>query len=133
MIFDVFFVQIYLFFNSNFSKTYISVLLLINIPIFLSRRYKFSKTCISVVYVVQIIIAGAECRAGAYREARDVVRAMCVSLRASRLAVPRDMRHAIALLHSYILVRNDSISIISLDIHYWTLGTSMTHHTIPRY
>ncbi|KAF9815163.1 hypothetical protein SFRURICE_006727 [Spodoptera frugiperda] len=34
-----------------------------------------------------IIIAGAECRAGAYREARDVVRAMCVSLRASRLAV----------------------------------------------
>ncbi|CAH0629097.1 unnamed protein product [Chrysodeixis includens] len=52
-----------------------------------------------------VIIAGAECRAGAYREARDVVRAMCVSLRASRLPVPRDMRHAIALLHSYILVR----------------------------
>uniref|UniRef100_A0A2A4K789 WD repeat-containing protein 19 n=1 Tax=Heliothis virescens TaxID=7102 RepID=A0A2A4K789_HELVI len=52
-----------------------------------------------------IIIAGAECRAGKYREARDVVRAMCVSLRASRMPVPRDMRHAIALLHSYILVR----------------------------
>ncbi|KAJ8726786.1 hypothetical protein PYW08_015183 [Mythimna loreyi] len=52
-----------------------------------------------------VIIAGAECRAGKYREARDVVRAMCVSLRASRMPVPRDMRHAIALLHSYILVR----------------------------
>ncbi|PZC83397.1 hypothetical protein B5X24_HaOG207780 [Helicoverpa armigera] len=51
-----------------------------------------------------IIIAGAECRAGKYREARDVVRAMCVSLRASRMPVPRDMRHAIALLHSYILI-----------------------------
>ncbi|XP_075972620.1 intraflagellar transport protein Oseg6 [Anticarsia gemmatalis] len=52
-----------------------------------------------------VIIAGAECRAGKYREARDVVRAMCVSLRAARLAVPTDMRHAIALLHTYILVR----------------------------
>lgn len=54
--------------------------------------------------MLQIIIAGAECRAGKYREARDVVRAMVVSLRASRLPVPRDMRHAIALLHTYILV-----------------------------
>ncbi|KAI5641884.1 WD repeat-containing protein dyf-2 [Phthorimaea operculella] len=52
-----------------------------------------------------VIIAGAECRAGKYREARDVVRSMCVSLRARRMPVPRDMRHTIATLHSYILVR----------------------------
>ncbi|KAL0883647.1 hypothetical protein ABMA27_015774 [Loxostege sticticalis] len=52
-----------------------------------------------------VIICGAECRAGRYREARDVVRGMCAALRARGLPVPRDMRRAIALLHSYILVR----------------------------
>ncbi|XP_063635799.1 WD repeat-containing protein 19 [Cydia splendana] len=52
-----------------------------------------------------VIIAGAECRSGNYRSARDVLRAMCVSLRARGLPVPRDMRHAAATLHAYILVR----------------------------
>ncbi|XP_049865142.1 WD repeat-containing protein 19 isoform X2 [Pectinophora gossypiella] len=52
-----------------------------------------------------VIIAGAECRAGRYREARDVLRSMCVSLRSRNMPVPRDMRHTIATLHSYILVR----------------------------
>ncbi|RVE42234.1 hypothetical protein evm_013118 [Chilo suppressalis] len=52
-----------------------------------------------------VIIIGAECARGRYREARDVARGMCCALRARRLPVPRDMRRACALLHSYILVR----------------------------
>ncbi|CAH2063704.1 unnamed protein product, partial [Iphiclides podalirius] len=52
-----------------------------------------------------VIIAGAECRAGRYREARDVTRGVCGALRARGAPVPRDLRRAAALLHSYILVR----------------------------
>ncbi|XP_068627634.1 WD repeat-containing protein 19 [Battus philenor] len=52
-----------------------------------------------------VIIASAECRAGRYREARDVARGVCSALRARRAAVPRELRRAAALLHSYILVR----------------------------
>ncbi|XP_013161531.1 PREDICTED: WD repeat-containing protein 19 [Papilio xuthus] len=52
-----------------------------------------------------VIISGAECRAGRYREARDVARGVCGALRARGAAVPRDLRTALAILHSYILVR----------------------------
>ncbi|XP_072941751.1 WD repeat-containing protein 19 [Epargyreus clarus] len=52
-----------------------------------------------------VIIAGAECAGGRYREARDVVRALCAALRARRRPPPRDLRRALTLLHSYILVR----------------------------
>ncbi|XP_060800859.1 WD repeat-containing protein 19 isoform X1 [Amyelois transitella] len=52
-----------------------------------------------------VIISGAECAAGRYRGARGVCRSMCAALRARRLPVPRDMRAALAALHSYILVR----------------------------
>ncbi|XP_053626138.1 WD repeat-containing protein 19 [Plodia interpunctella] len=52
-----------------------------------------------------VIIAGAECRATRYREARCVLRGMSAALRARALPVPRDMRRAIVALHSYILVR----------------------------
>ncbi|XP_073967654.1 intraflagellar transport protein Oseg6 [Choristoneura fumiferana] len=52
-----------------------------------------------------VIIAGAECRGGNYRAARDVLRSMIVSLRALSLSVPHDMRRAAATLHAYILVR----------------------------
>ncbi|CAG9791778.1 unnamed protein product [Diatraea saccharalis] len=52
-----------------------------------------------------VIIVGAECGRGRYREARDVARGMCAALRARALPVPRDMRRACAALHTYILVR----------------------------
>ncbi|CAK1578047.1 unnamed protein product [Parnassius mnemosyne] len=52
-----------------------------------------------------VIIGNAECRAGRYREARDVARGVCAALRARAAPVPRDLRRAAALLHSYILVR----------------------------
>ncbi|CAH2091683.1 unnamed protein product [Euphydryas editha] len=51
-----------------------------------------------------VIIAGAECAAGRYREARDVARGLCVALRARGVPAPRDLAHALALLHSYMLV-----------------------------
>ncbi|CAF4949564.1 unnamed protein product [Pieris macdunnoughi] len=52
-----------------------------------------------------VIISNAECAAGRYREARDVSRGLVGALRARGLPVPRDLRRAVALLHSYILVR----------------------------
>ncbi|CAH2244096.1 jg5108 [Pararge aegeria aegeria] len=52
-----------------------------------------------------VIIAGAECSAGRYREARDVARGLCGALRARGVPVPRDLMRATVLLHSYILVR----------------------------
>ncbi|XP_034825348.1 WD repeat-containing protein 19 [Maniola hyperantus] len=52
-----------------------------------------------------VIIAGAECSAGRYREARDVARGLCAALRARGVPVPRDLMRAAVLLHSYILVR----------------------------
>ncbi|XP_028028471.1 WD repeat-containing protein 19 [Bombyx mandarina] len=48
-----------------------------------------------------VIICNAECRSGRYREARAVLRGARAALRRP----PRDLRHALALLHSYILVR----------------------------
>ncbi|KAM3967928.1 intraflagellar transport protein Oseg6 [Aphomia sociella] len=48
-----------------------------------------------------VIIAGAECAAARYREARDVLRDVA---RARRHA-PAHLRHALATLHSYMLVR----------------------------
>ncbi|KAL4704097.1 hypothetical protein ACJJTC_016355 [Scirpophaga incertulas] len=63
-------------------------------PCFILNRY-FHPRCLP-----------AECRpAGVPGKARDVARGMCSALRARQLAVPRDMRRACALLHSYILVR----------------------------
>ncbi|XP_052751599.1 WD repeat-containing protein 19 isoform X2 [Galleria mellonella] len=54
-----------------------------------------------------VIIAGAECAAARYREARDVLRDALrgAGLRARRLPAPADVRRALAALHSYILVR----------------------------
>ncbi|GBP76948.1 WD repeat-containing protein 19 [Eumeta japonica] len=52
-----------------------------------------------------VIIGQAECRAGRYREARDVLRSMCGGLRARGLRAPHDMSRALQLLHTYALVR----------------------------
>ncbi|XP_013141538.1 PREDICTED: WD repeat-containing protein 19 [Papilio polytes] len=52
-----------------------------------------------------VIISSAECLAGRYREARAVSRGVCAALRARGAAVPRDLRTALAVLHTYILVR----------------------------
>lgn len=56
------------------------------------------------ILVCKVIISGAECLAGRYREARAVSRGVCAALRARGAAVPRDLRTALAVLHTYILV-----------------------------
>ncbi|XP_064075717.1 WD repeat-containing protein 19 [Vanessa tameamea] len=73
-------------------------------PRYLFRLYMAKKQFTEAAKTA-VIIAGAECGAGRYREARDVTRGLCGALRARGVAAPRDLTRALALLHSYILVR----------------------------
>ncbi|XP_045492796.1 WD repeat-containing protein 19 [Colias croceus] len=73
-------------------------------PRHLFRLYMAKKQFTEAAKTAVIITAG-ECQAGRYREARDVSRGLVGALRARALPAPRDLRRALALLHSYILVR----------------------------
>ncbi|CAG0921516.1 unnamed protein product [Notodromas monacha] len=52
-----------------------------------------------------VIIAGEEQSRGNYRVAHDVLLGMCGELRGQNLPVGQEMQNALALLHSYVLVR----------------------------
>ncbi|XP_038213665.1 WD repeat-containing protein 19 [Zerene cesonia] len=73
-------------------------------PRHLFRLYMAKKQFTEAAKTAVIITAGS-CEAGRYREARAVARGLAGALRARALPAPRDLRRALALLHSYILVR----------------------------